>query len=97
MPLSDEEIDELESFLLSDTVSDETMTLDIDEKEFHIDDPQSPWQGISLYQLYRQAHTPWDWHKPIFERCRQLGLPVFSTPFDATAVDFLEGLDVPWQ
>ena len=77
------------------TYTAETMTLDIDEKEFHIDDPQSPWQGISLYQLYRQAHTPWDWHKPIFERCRQLGLPVFSTPFDATAVDFLEGLDVP--
>lgn len=77
------------------TYTAETMTLDIDEKEFHIDDPHSPWQGNSLYRLYRQAHTPWAWHKPIFERCRQLGLMAFSTPFDATAVDFLENLDVP--
>jgi len=77
------------------TYTADTMTLDIDESEFHIDDPRSPWQGNSLYRLYRQAYTPWEWHKPIFERCRQLGLPIFSTPFDATAVDFLESLDVP--
>jgi pseudaminic acid synthase len=77
------------------TYTAETMTLDIGENEFMINDPQSPWHGNSLYQLYRQAHTPRDWHKPIFERCRQHGLLVFSTPFDPTAVDFLESLDVP--
>jgi pseudaminic acid synthase len=72
-----------------------TMTLDISEGEFHIDDENSPWKGSSLYALYDQAHTPWDWHAPIFKRARELGLVAFSTPFDATAVDFLESLDVP--
>ena len=52
-------------------------------------------QGSSLYKLYKQAYTPWDWHKPIFDRCKELGIIGFSTPFDATAVDFLESLDVP--
>ena len=50
---------------------------------------------MSLYKLYQKAHTPWEWHKPIFDRCRQLGIVCFSTPFDETAVDFLESLDVP--
>lgn len=77
------------------TYTPDTMTLDIDEGEFHIDDPDSLWKGTSLYKLYGQAHTPWEWHEPIFNRCRQLGLIVFSTPFDATAVDFLEKLNVP--
>lgn len=76
------------------TYTAETMTLDIDNGEFHIDDPNSLWQGNSLYQLYQQAYTPWEWHKPIFDRCRELGLIPFSTPFDETAVDFLESLDV---
>jgi N-acetylneuraminate synthase len=67
----------------------------LDEREFHISDPKSLWAGISLYKLYGQAHTPWEWHKPIFDRARELGMIAFSTPFDDTSVDFLESLDVP--
>lgn len=78
------------------TYTADTMTLDLDEGEFYIDDSQSVWQGNSLYKLYQQAYTPWEWHKPIFDRCKQLGIIGFSTPFDATAVDFLESLDVPF-
>lgn len=77
------------------TYTADTMTLDIDEGEFFISDPNSLWEGNSLYKLYQQAYTPWEWHKPIFDRCRELGMVGFSTPFDATAVDFLESLDVP--
>ncbi|HEY8464810.1 MAG TPA: pseudaminic acid synthase [Bacillota bacterium] len=77
------------------TYTAETMTLDIDEGEFFIDDPNNLWQGTSLYQLYQQAYTPWEWHQPIFDRCRELGIVGFSTPFDTTAVDFLESLKVP--
>ena len=77
------------------TYTPDTMTLDLDEREFHIADPKSPWSGTSLYKLYGEAYTPWEWHKPIFERARELGMIAFSTPFDGTAVDFLEGLDVP--
>ncbi len=77
------------------TYTADTMTLDLREGEFFIEDPNSLWQGRSLYELYQQAHTPWEWHQPIFERCRELGLICFSTPFDATAVDFLEELGSP--
>lgn len=77
------------------TYTADTMTLDLAEGEFFIHDPNSLWQGKSLYQLYQQAYTPWEWHEPIFKRCRELGIIGFSTPFDATAVDFLETLDVP--
>lgn len=77
------------------TYTADTMTLDISEGEFFIDDPQSLWKGSSLYSLYQQAYTPWEWHKPIFDRCKELGMIGFSTPFDSTAVDFLESLDVP--
>jgi N-acetylneuraminate synthase len=77
------------------TYTPDTMTLDLDEREFHIGDPNNLWTGKSLYQLYGQAYTPWEWHQPIFERARQLGLVAFSTPFDDTAVDFLETLNVP--
>jgi pseudaminic acid synthase len=77
------------------TYTPATMTLDIDEREFRIDDPKSLWSGTSLYKLYGQAYTPWEWHAPLFERARDLGLLAFSTPFDATAVDFLESLDAP--
>jgi len=77
------------------TYTPDTMTLDLDEREFHIADPKSLWAGTSLYKLYGEAHTPWDWHKPIFERARALGIIPFSTPFDGTAVDFLESLEVP--
>ena len=77
------------------TYTPDTMTLDLDEREFHISDPKSLWAGTSLYQLYGEAYTPWDWHKPIFDRARERGIIPFSTPFDDTAVDFLESLDVP--
>jgi N-acetylneuraminate synthase len=77
------------------TYTADTMTLDLDQGEFRIQDDKSLWQGQTLYGLYRQAHTPWEWHAPIFRRCRELGLLAFSSPFDATAVDFLESLDVP--
>lgn len=73
----------------------DTMTLDIREGEFFISDPKSLWKGRSLYELYQEAYTPWEWHKPIFDRCREKGIIGFSTPFDATAVDFLEELNVP--
>ncbi len=77
------------------TYTPDTMTLDLDEREFHISDPKSLWAGNSLYKLYGEAYTPWEWHKPIFDRARELGIIAFSTPFDDTAVDFLEDLDVP--
>lgn len=77
------------------TYTPDTMTLNLDEREFHISDPDSLWAGTSLYKLYGKAYTPWEWHKPIFDRARELGIIPFSTPFDSTAVDFLEDLDVP--
>ena len=77
------------------TYTPDTMTLDISEGEFFIVDKDSLWKGESLYHLYQKAYTPWEWHKPIFDRCRELGIMGFSTPFDVTAVDFLEELDVP--
>lgn len=77
------------------TYTAETMTLNIDNSEFRIEDKDSLWKGNTLYKLYQQAYTPWEWHKPIFDRARELGMIPFSTPFDETAVDFLEELDVP--
>ena len=77
------------------TYTPDTMTIDLDEREFHISDPNSLWAGTSLYKLYGEACTPWEWHKPIFDRARELGIIAFSTPFDDTAVDLLESLDVP--
>ena len=77
------------------TYTPDTMTLDLDEREFHISDPKSLWVGTSLYKLYGQAFTPWEWHEAIFKRAKELGIIAFSTPFDATSVDFLESLDVP--
>ncbi|WP_434511449.1 pseudaminic acid synthase [Desulfitobacterium sp. AusDCA] len=77
------------------TYTPDTMTIDCASREFMIDDSNSLWQGKSLYQLYGEAYTPWEWHKPIFDRCKELGLICLSTPFDNTAVDFLESLDTP--
>ncbi len=77
------------------TYTADTMTLDLDCDEFFISDPHSLWKGKSLHRLYEEAHTPWEWHKPIFDRCRERGVIFFSTPFDESAVDFLETLDVP--
>ncbi len=78
------------------TYTADLMTLDLDYGDFFINDSGSLWKGQSLYRLYEQAHTPWEWHKPIFERCRQLGIIPFSTPFHPKAVDFLEELDTPF-
>lgn len=77
------------------TYTPETMTLDIKTPGFTIDDPKSLWVGQNLYELYRKAMTPWEWHQPIFERCQERGMVPFSTPFDSTAVDFLEKLHSP--
>lgn len=77
------------------TYTADTMTLDIDTGEFFIADKDSLWKGESLYRLYEKAHTPWEWHKPIFDRCKEHGIMGFSTPFDDTSVDFLEELGVP--
>jgi pseudaminic acid synthase len=77
------------------TYTADTMTLDLDEGEFFISDPDSLWKGMSLYKLYKKAYTPWEWHKPIFDRARELGMIPFSSPFDESAVDFLEELGVP--
>ncbi len=77
------------------TYTADTITIDSDNGAFVINDSDSPWKGLSLYKLYQQAYTPWEWHKAIFERCREFGLIAFSTPFDETAVDFLETLNVP--
>lgn len=77
------------------TYTADTITLDVHDGDFYITDEQNLWKGESLHRLYQQAYTPWKWHKPIFERCHAKGLLCFSTPFDETAVDFLESLDVP--
>lgn len=77
------------------TASPDGLTLDIDSPEFLIEDSASPWYGQNLYKLYKEAVTPWEWHKPIFDRCNELGLTVFSSPFELSAIDFLEELKVP--
>lgn len=77
------------------TYTPDTMTLDLDEREFHISDPKSLWAGTSLYRLYTEAYMPWEWQKSIFDRARELGIIAFSTPFDDASVDFLESLNVP--
>jgi pseudaminic acid synthase len=74
------------------TYTADTMTLDVRGPGFVVEDPASPWFGRSLFDLYREAHTPWEWHAPIFERVRARGMIPLSTPFDDTAVDFLESL-----
>ena len=77
------------------TYTAETMTLDLRAPGFVIDDPKSLWSGRQLFELYEQAHTPWDWHGPIMARAAERGLHCFSSPFDENAVDCLESLNVP--
>ena len=77
------------------TYTADTMTLDVRTQGFVIEDEKSLWSGRQLFDLYREAHTPWDWHKPIMDRARQHGMHCFSSPFDDSAVDFLESLNVP--
>ena len=77
------------------TYTAETMTLPIKSKRFTVNDKDNIWEGENLYNLYQKAYTPWEWHERIFKKAKELNLICFSTPFDETAVDFLEGLDVP--
>ena len=77
------------------TYTADTMTLDVRGGTFEINDPDSLWTGQNLHDLYKKAYTPWDWHGPIMERARQHGMLCFSSPFDESAVDFLEQLDAP--
>ena len=76
------------------TYTADTITLDVKEGEFYIEDKENLWKGQSLYELYQKAFTPWEWHEPIMKSANELGMLCFSTPFDNTAVDFLEELDV---
>src|SRR5690606_33295031 len=77
------------------TYTPDTMTLDIHTGEFFIGSDANLWKGQSLYNLYKEAYTPWEWHEAIFERCKERGILGFSSPFDETAVNFLETLNVP--
>jgi N-acetylneuraminate synthase len=77
------------------TYTADSITLDVRRDEFVITDSNTPWKGSNLYELYQQAHTPYEWHAPIMKRARERGMVCFSSPFDEAAVDFLEGLDVP--
>lgn len=77
------------------TYTADTITLDVQFGDFQIQDQNSLWYGKNLYSLYKEAYTPWEWHEPIFNRAKELGLVCFSSPFDESAVDFLETLDAP--
>lgn len=77
------------------TYTADTMTFDSDKQDFVIQESSSLWHGEKLYNLYARAATPWEWHKPLFKKAEALGLLAFSSPFDETAVDFLEDLNVP--
>jgi pseudaminic acid synthase len=77
------------------TYTADTITLDMRDGEFSISDEGSLWRGKNLHDLYKQAYTPWEWHAPIMERAKELGMICFSSPFDESAVDFLASLNVP--
>lgn len=77
------------------TATPDGLTLELETEDFYINDPKSLWHGNNLYNLYKESVMPWEWHKKIFERCKEHGLIGFSSPFEINAVDFLEELDVP--
>jgi len=75
------------------TYRPDTITLNSDADEFRI--KGGLWDGRTLYELYQEAHMPWEWHKPLFDYAKKVGIPIFSSPFDKTAVDLLEDLNAP--
>ncbi len=77
------------------TYTADTITLNVDSPAFRVSRGHELWADRTLYDLYEEAHTPWEWHEPIFSLAKELGLIAFSTPFDETAVEFLEALEVP--
>lgn len=77
------------------TYTADTITIDVDNDHFRVSSDHDLWASRTLYDLYTQAHTPWEWHEPIFDLAQKRGLVAFSAPFDPTAVEFLEGLAVP--
>ena len=77
------------------TYTASTMTIDVDLPEFKISSDHKLWGGRGLFELYQEAHTPWEWHEELFDICKSAGVIPFSTPFDLTAVDFLENIDTP--
>ena len=77
------------------TYTPDTMTLDVDLPDFKVSNEHALWGGRTLYSLYAEAYTPWEWHKELFDLCRELGVTPFSSPFDLTAVELLESLDIP--
>ena len=83
------------SALKLQTFTADTITVDVDLPAFRISAEHALWPGANLYQLYQKAHTPWEWHEPLFALAQELGMLAFSAPFDPTAVAFLESLDVP--
>ncbi len=76
------------------TYTADTITLDCDKPDFQVNSG-TMWDGVTLYNLYKEAYTPWEWHKAIFDAAKEVGIDCFSTPFDKTAVDFLEELGNP--
>lgn len=78
------------------TYTPDTITLNVKNNDFLIMNPNSHWYGRNLYDLYKEAYLPWEWHEDIFKKCKELGLYCFSSPFDESAVDFLEKLNAPF-
>ena len=77
------------------TYTADTITIDVDRPEFRLSQGHELWGSRRLYELYQEAHTPWEWHEPIFDLARERGILAFSSPFDPTAVDYLQNLNVP--
>ena len=82
-------------FVKLQTYTADTLTLKSSNKDFQITDKKSLWTGETLYNLYKKAYTPWEWHKKLFQVAKKNKITIFSTPFDETAVDFLEKLNTP--
>ena len=77
------------------TYTADTLTINKKDGDFYLGNKKSLWNGMSMYDLYKEAYTPWEWHEKLFSRCKEVGMICFSSPFDTTAVDFLEELNCP--